>query len=256
MYRIRFERMKVWQKLPRCQLPDEGRGLQGSGVKSRAPPPPPPPAAPPPPPRTIPPLEHLRDRAPIIAGAPAFGLDVEAHLPAAVVAKAHAQMPPLRHIVAAPAVGRHPEVLNQQPPHPHRRHRHDRCYALDAMRLRAPAPHDVARHGGFVVQIVAVDAVEAAGVEAALRDEGVEVVAQEDVGVGHEQPLAPRAPQRNVLRVELQGGSQISDAKKAEGAGGCNLRKGVAVQEVQCIGSGLVHPDYFQGHVEIFAGPF
>ena len=123
------------------------------------------------------------------------------------------------------------------------------------MLLRASAPHNVAGHGGFVVQIVTVNAVEAACVETSLCDEGVKVVPEQDVGVGHEQPLPARAPQRDVLGVELRGMSQVSAARKAEGAGGCDLGKGVPVQEVQCIGSSLVHPDYFQGDVEIFAGP-
>ena len=48
-----------------------------------------------------------------------------------------------------------------------------------------------------------IDAVKTASVQPALRDESEEVVAEQDIGVGDEQPVAVSAPERDVFGVEL-----------------------------------------------------
>jgi hypothetical protein len=153
---------------------------------------------------TIAPLVNVSHSVPIISRASAFGLYFETHLPAAVVAEADTQMTPLRDVVCPPPVWRNPEILNQQTANAHRCHRHHRRNFIHAV-LLPPAPANcVARNRRLMVQVVTVDAVETASVQASLGEEGKKVVAEQDICVGNEQPLPPCASESNILSVELQ----------------------------------------------------
>jgi hypothetical protein len=121
-------------------------------------------------------------------------------------------MPPLCDVIRAPPIRRDAEVLNQQPPHTHRRHCHHGRRVLDAELLAPALPHRAARYVRLLLQVVTVDAVETASVESTLRDESVELIAEQNVGVGDEEPLAARAPETDVLGIELR----IVDETKEE----------------------------------------
>jgi hypothetical protein len=75
---------------------------------------------------------------------------------------------------------------------------------INAVLLPSTLPDDFMWNSSLQVQVVAIDAVEAASVEGASCYESVEVVSDQDVSVGEENPQPPRSSQSNVFRIELR----------------------------------------------------